>query len=411
MKKVIKLAEAWLFELVKGIGKLFLNPLLYWAVILVVLSGISRVKKERSNFGIKVFDVFAEWQNTWRISLVSGLVVSVVCLGLGVIFSYETVILLSLVSIVLSVALKFTYLSPSYTIGITFLLLLFIPLLTDEIPFIHGNDLFSAVNFTGLALLLGLLLLVEGIQVNHVNRNESFPELVMSKRGKWVGQHHLKKMSIIPFFVLIPSGAITPFASFWPTISIGADSYSLLLVPFLLGFDHIVKGHPPYQAKRKLATSIGMLGVLVLLLAVGSLVITWLSLTAVIIAILGREYIRYKHQVYDNKSNPYFHMEKNGLKVLGVIPGSPADQVGVLTGETIYKVNGQRVNQVADFYRALQTSGAYFKMDVIDDGGEIRFVQHAFYQHDHHELGILFAKEKYRLSERKRNKDSNVKQE
>ncbi|WP_343270858.1 PDZ domain-containing protein [Lentibacillus songyuanensis] len=391
------MVEAWFIELAKGAGKLFLNPLLYWAIILILFSGIRRIKRERNNFGTKVFGLFAEWKHTWLVSLFSGLIVSIVCLAGGMVFSYETIFLVSVVSIIISIALRFTYLSPSYTIGFTFLLLLFIPALRAQEFDVNLNaELFSTTNFSGLAVLLGVLLIVESVMVKRVQQNDSFPELEMGKRGKWVGQHRLKKASIIPFFVLVPSGAITSFVSYWPSISLGGDTYSLLLVPFLLGFEHVIKGSTPNQTKKKLAVSIGTLGAVVLILALVSVLFPWVSLATVIIAIFGSEFIRYKHRVHDNASIPYFNREGKGLKVLAVIPGTPAARLDVLAGETIQKVNGKRVNQLADFYQALQTSGAYFKMEVIDESGEIRFVQSAFYQGDHHELGILFTKEKYR---------------
>jgi S1-C subfamily serine protease len=86
----------------------------------------------------------------------------------------------------------------------------------------------------------------------------------------------------------------------------------------------------------------------------------------------------------------------NGLKVLGVIPGTPADRLGIEVGENIMKVNGQLVNSIDSFYQSLQASGAYFKLDIEDLNGEIRFVQGALYQGDHHELGILFSDTPYR---------------
>ncbi|WP_106496682.1 PDZ domain-containing protein [Lentibacillus sp. Marseille-P4043] len=396
------MVETWLMELLKGIGRLFLNPLIYWAVILVVLSGISRIKRERNNFGTKIFDVFTEWKNTWSISIISGFVISLLALGIGIVFSYETILMLSVVSIVLSLSMRFTLLSPSYTIGLTYLLLLFIPYFLKQQSFAEmDSNLFTDSNFSGLVLLLGLLLLVEAIHLKRVKRNASFPDLVLGNRGKWVGQHHVKKMSMIPFFILVPSGYITSFIPFWPYFSLGGDTYSILLVPFLIGFDHVIKGNIPQVAQRKLATSIGILGVFVLLLASISIFASWVSLTAVLVAILGREFISYKHRIRDKAKVPYFNISANGLKVLAIIPDTPADRLGILTGETIYKVNGQKVHNVAGFYRALQANGAFFKLDIVDDSGEVRFVQSAFYQGDHHELGILFAKEKYRGSEQR----------
>ncbi|WP_165589210.1 hypothetical protein [Oceanobacillus caeni] len=50
--------EDWFMEVLKGIGRFFLNPLVYWSILLVVFSGYKRIKDERLDFGSKVFDTF-----------------------------------------------------------------------------------------------------------------------------------------------------------------------------------------------------------------------------------------------------------------------------------------------------------------------------------------------------------------
>src|SRR5690625_3800361 len=124
--------ESWLIEFIIAIGKVFWNPLLYWVILFVIIVGFNRVKRERLQFGSKVFDYFTEWKNTWLFSICAGLVISLLLLGIGVVFTYETMMLLSAVIIVLSIVSRFSLLSASYTIGITYLLILLSPLLRSE---------------------------------------------------------------------------------------------------------------------------------------------------------------------------------------------------------------------------------------------------------------------------------------
>lgn len=388
--------ESWLLELVKGIGKVFLNPLLYWSVLLVFIVGHRRIQQERIYFGFKIFDIFSEWKNTWMISIVLGLFISLFTVGIGLVFSYEMILLLSVVVIIMSLTFKLSMLSASYTIGITYILLLLSPLLLGSQTMIDPQ-LFAMTDFTSVVLLLGVFLIVEAILLGRVKREETFPTLSLSDRGVWIGQHHLKKLSVLPFFVLVPTGMITPFAAFWPYFTIGGESYSLLLVPFLIGFDYIVRGSLPQEAAKKLAKSFYVLGLVVIVLAVGSIYLSWLSMVAVLVAILGREYINYKHRTADKSKNAYFSQVESGLKVLAVTPGTPGDRLGILVGETIMKVNGQKINSVKEFYVALQESGAYFKIDIIDDANEVRFVQSALYEGDHHKLGLVFTGNPYRM--------------
>ncbi|WP_010098496.1 PDZ domain-containing protein [Ornithinibacillus scapharcae] len=154
----------------------------------------------------------------------------------------------------------------------------------------------------------------------------------------------------------------------------------------------------PHEVANKLSMNLLGLAVLVLVLATGSIFFSWLSIVAVIFAILGREFINYRFRTRDLTKASYFNHTNLGLRVLGIIPGSPADRLNILIGETVAKVNGSKIHSVDDLYEALQQTGSFFKIELIDSNGEIRFVQSAMYEGDHHELGLIFAGEPYRKS-------------
>lgn len=59
---VVHLFFLWLEEIGKGVLKLFLNPLFYWSFVLAYLVGRKRIKRERTQFVVKVFDLFSEWK-------------------------------------------------------------------------------------------------------------------------------------------------------------------------------------------------------------------------------------------------------------------------------------------------------------------------------------------------------------
>ncbi|WP_379589257.1 PDZ domain-containing protein [Oceanobacillus caeni] len=398
----MNLIEDWFMEVLKGIGRFFLNPLVYWSILLVVFSGYKRIKDERLDFGSKVFDIFSEWKGTHLIAIVSGIIISVITLGTGMVINYETIILLCILTILLSITMRFTLLSPIYTIGITYLLFLFLPFVSKDLE-LFGMSFTMETNFTVLSILLGLFLIVEAILIKSIKRNRTFPSLSLSRRGIWVGQHRLKRMAVIPFFMLIPTGNIVPIEPYWPVVSLGDQSFGIVLIPFIIGFDYIAKGHMPKQAAEKLSKYIMLLGFGIVAIAVGGIFIHWLSFVALIVAILGKEYIHYRYRYGDKVRLPYFHPENAGLKIVSVIPGTPAERSGVLVGEIIAKVNGIKVNNVHQFYLALQNSGAYFKLDVLDDNKEVRFVQGAYYEGEHHELGLLFSEKPHKEKMKKVN--------
>ncbi|WP_156645981.1 PDZ domain-containing protein [Lentibacillus sp. JNUCC-1] len=369
----------WGIELLKGVGRLFLNPLLYWAVLLVLIVGLKRHQRDRRNFGMKIFGQGTEVSYTILPSLIIGAVISLLMVGVGVVFSYQTLMVLAVVVILLSVSFRLTLLSASYTIGVAYIVLLFLPLIFTRQSYFEKN-LFSNTNFVGLAILLGVFLIVEGIILKRVKKSHTYPDLMLSERGGWIGQHHLGKMAVIPFFTLIPAGAIEPFAEYWPYVSFGGDSYGLLVFPFIIGFDYAARGSQPEKAAEKLAGSIILLGFFVLLLSIGSVFAGWLSAVAIVFGIVGKEWINYRHRVSESSKRPYFPAGDGGLTILDIIPDSPAERLDIIAGDHVKKVNGQQVASIQSFYEALQGSGAFFKLELIDTRGEVRFVQGALYE-------------------------------
>lgn len=218
----------------------------------------------------------------------------------------------------------------------------------------------------------------------------TFPERVMGRRGMWIGQHRSRKLALIPFFALFPAGAIEPFAPWWPFFGIGEESFGLILVPFVTGWEWIARGQLPVKAAKIVGRRTFFLALLVLSLAAGSLFLPILSLVAVVVSLLGRTWIRLQH-LSGEKRQPFFSASQDGLLILGIIPKSPAAQMGLSPGELIVRVNNRQVRTENDFYEALQENAAFNKIEVHDIQGENRYVQRPLYEGEHYELGLVFV--------------------
>src|SRR5690625_49901 len=107
----------------------------------------STVLQERAHFGFKIFNVFSELKQTWVISLVFSILISGLTLGAGMVFTHETILILSIVIIFLSITFSLSMLSASYTIGITYMIVLltFIIFGSRTSP---KSDVLTNVNFT-----------------------------------------------------------------------------------------------------------------------------------------------------------------------------------------------------------------------------------------------------------------------
>ncbi|WP_082233380.1 PDZ domain-containing protein [Halobacillus massiliensis] len=377
--------ESWLNELGTGALKFFISPILYWAILLLFIVSIRRMKLERNSFGTRIYDIFTEGRSTWKVSLAGGSVISLVCIGAGLVVSQEFLWLLAAITILLSFPFNLKGLSPVYTLGISIFVISLLPLLTDRQTFLD-------VSTAHLAILLGLLLIIEGVLLVQTSSRRTFPERTLGKRGKTIGRHRVKKMTVLPLITLFPAGIIEPIASWWPTFDAAGHSFGLIAFPFLMGYEFVVKGQSPKLASITMGRQTILLAVVTLLVAAGGLFLPVLSLAAVGISILGRLAIYSLYRSRDGEK-AYFSEDHRGLRVLGTIPDSPADEMNLLPGELIVQVNGLPVTTVRDFYEALQRNRALTKMEVRDFRGENRFLQRAGYEGDHHELGVIFVQE------------------
>lgn len=389
------MVEDWLFSLAKAIGFFFIHPMFYVGLIVVFIMSYQRIKRERTFFGLKVFDIFSEMKSTIGFGLLTGLILSLLFIGLGIGLSYETIIVLNISVILFLLRGRFTLLSAAYTLGLVYFVLYFSPFLIKQFDLTLQ---FSPTNheLTAVGLIIGLLLMVEALFIRKTKNTETMPELELGSRGKWIGFHRLNKIGLIPFFIIVPNGLIMPFADYWPILPLGNEGYGLMLIPLFIGFDYTMLTNVPERRKKSLMQATFTLGFLVLALAISSIYISVLSLVAVGFAIIGKEWISYRHRMKERSNRPYFAKSNKGVMVLAILPQSPAERIGIQVGEIITRVNGVHVYTEADLYNALQSSGSFCKIEVIDLDQEQRFLQSALYEGDHHRIGIVTVTEPYR---------------
>nr|WP_239094027.1 PDZ domain-containing protein [Bacillus sp. B15-48] len=377
-------------ELLKGTGKLFLHPLFYYLFFIAAYLGVSRVKRERKNFHVRAKDAYFELRQLLPIGLIIGLVLSIITVASGLVVPFAFILLTAALTFLLSLTKQVRLLSPIYTVGIAFFLLVFMAGQTMNVPLI-GRYFSSLENtiFPSIAILLGLLVIGEGILIRKNGALGTSPKLIKSKRGQTIGVHEVKRVWMLPVFLFIPGGAIQP----WPVFEMGDNLYSLMFVPFALGLQQQIQGMLPKEAIRMHGGRVIALGIIVLAAAVASFWYPLAAIAAVAIGILVREALTIFQKIRDENRPFYFSKKNDGMMILGIIPESPAAKMDLHVGELVTKVNGISVYDEKSFYEAIQRNAAHCKLEVIDTNKQIRFVQRALFEGEHHQLGILFVQD------------------
>ncbi|VEF46949.1 PDZ domain-like protein [Bacillus freudenreichii] len=388
------MVQLWLLEFAKGIAKFFLNPVLYFSIILVLIAGFLRIKRERADFNVRVQDQFHELKHLLPAGLLAGIILSVITLVTGFTLPLEMLALVAVATVLLGVLGNARLLSPALTIGLPLIFVFIINLLNVHIPY-TGALIENNQFLIGVPVLLGVLLLIEGIFILKDGLKDVSPKLRTSPRGLTVGALQIKRVWLLPIFFFLPAGPLTVPFDWWPVFNWGTESYSLILVPLALGFQNQVQSGLPGQAVERIGKQIVLLAVIVLALsAAGWFYPKFVPPIIAGIAILGRLFISYRHRVRENNTLYYFTPRNSGVMILDVIAGTPASKMELKTGEIIQSCNNTTVSNKDDLYKALLKNRAYCKLEVLDVNGEIRFEQCALYEGDHHELGILFVEKR-----------------
>lgn len=383
----------WIIEIGLAFLRIFMQPFIYLYFLFILLSGYIRVGKDRKSFGVKVNPYFFETKHTLSVSLVMGIILSIVSIGAGFIVSIPFSLLLGLVMLLVAIWNTFHWLSAGYVLAISAAVMYFIDRFGNGYLPSKWMEVLDTTDLFYIPFLIVLLMIAEYWYLARVSPYDTIPELRKSGRGKFVGQHRIKKLTIIPFFAFIPGGMLEPFAEWWPLFEVAGESFGLILIPYLFGLEYVAKTMLPQQAATWLKSRTLLLGIFILLLALGAYFQPFISIIALAAAFLGKEIIYFSYRQKERRDPPVFQPAENGLAVLGVLPNTPAVDLGLEPGEIIRKVNNISVSNEDEFYRAVNKNRAFCKLNIEALNGEIRFAQRALYEGEHHKLGVLFVNE------------------
>ncbi|UOE93768.1 PDZ domain-containing protein [Alkalihalobacillus sp. LMS39] len=375
----------------KALGVFFIHPLFYLGLLFAILMGIHRVKRERRDFHTRIYDFIDDLRKPLVSGIVAGICVSFLLIGLGVTLSVQTIVILGLVYVFIMTTTMVRFLSPAYVLAGTILVLLLFETFGWSLPYVSEDK--ASTWFVNVTILFALLLLAEGLLIRYRGYQHSSPRIEIGQRGKWIGTHLNRRLWFVPLVVLVPNGALPDFL-YWPILSpVEGGGYGVMVLPFFIGFSALIRSGIPYHKVKMYGSRVIGLSLIVLAVSIASYFYTPLVIVATIIAIVGREVLYQLLKQKEEHAVSFFTLRERGVIIVGVIPGTSAEKMGLKIGETIVKVNGVPVNSPSEFYEGLQRNPAYCKLEVKDENGEVRFANTAIYDGEHYQIGVMFVKE------------------
>ncbi|MFC7439969.1 PDZ domain-containing protein [Laceyella putida] len=207
--------------------------------------------------------------------------------------------------------------------------------------------------------------------------------------GEWLLIRLDGSQGAYPVRVKGETSQVTPalrFHKVWPFPLV----LGFMPVPLCLGFGCLNYAKPLEQEQR-LASTMTLLYALALA-GLTSLAEFWTGgiWVAAGFAIAGHEAIAVWNHLRVKKLSPYYVSDGHGIKVIAVIPHSPAASMGIKPGDVIHRVNGKSVPTMAALLQVTEKA-AFCKVEVLDEHEDRHIMQKALYEDDPRHLGIIGA--------------------
>ncbi|WP_310550726.1 PDZ domain-containing protein [Paenibacillus glufosinatiresistens] len=369
---------------------LLIQPFYYMAVLFMFLYYLRQTAAERRLIHVKLHSPGAElWRSLWS-GLLAGLGVSAAGAALGISLSPAGVAAIWIVSLLLLLlrVRAFCFAYAAGTLGVLQFVLSFFP--DARLPG-WGGELLQAVrdlDIPALVVLAGLLHLAEALLARLQGPSLATPLYLEGKRGRTVGGYRLDAFWPVPLFLLIPAGSAAGELP-WPTLLGGG--LGLVSLPVVIGYSDWTTGRLPRVKAARVFGRLLLYAAALVVLGLGAAWWSPLTLPAALAALLLHEGLVWLGAREERRSSPFFVDPPHGLKIMAVLPASPADELGVQPGEILVRVNGMPVTGRAQLHEALRLNPAYCKLEVLNAAGESKYLQRPIYDGDHHQLGVILA--------------------
>lgn len=392
---------------------LAINPFIYIVIILFVWQYKKQLDKERAMFSAKINSLGEILAISLGAGLIAGMFASSLLILIGVVLNPADMIYVWVLAVAIAL-IDLRYLCFSYATGILGVL----AFLTMIFP--QGESLWlvgkvwtgiASLNIPVIIALVAILHLTEALLIWTTGAKKASPVYISCKRGKLIGGYSMQKFWLVPLFVIV---AIDPsmlgtgiegdiaesatastiyFPNWWPLLPLSHVAgmiMGMLPIPAVLAYGDLAISRTPEHKAQKTALFLGLYSLVLLGLALLAPYSPWLLLLAALFSALAHEAIIVHSRREEFLDTPLYANPDEGVKILYVMKGSLAADIGLLAGETILRVNSVPVNDRLDLHTAL-SSNTYLRMEVLNKNDDIKFVNTPLFKGEHHSIGLILV--------------------
>ena len=373
-----------------------LQPLVWLGLLRSYLTAKRRVKSERQHFQSAINPQLVEVHHFLVDRCLLGVLMTIISSALGLVVAPIWVVIYEVVAAISLIIIPGA-LVPVTAFGLSWLVYW---IMSPELTTVGGALQRHGVAMTSMSgnlvvnglLLLAIVLAATAVLLRHYDYEGRSPQLQPDQRGKRLVRYQWQQLLVLPVGVLVPGDWLHATISWWPVFMVGERSFSILLLPLLVGTSVRVYKQLPQIAWRQLAARYGWVTLASVLVAIiarfAVLSPQWLLALMGLIVVLTWGILA-QHRYHDRHQQFRYSDTEQGVRVIGLRPHTPADKLNLDLGDIILECNRQPVNTEAEFYAALLKSPTYVHLKVRNRQQELIITEKAIYNGAPHELGIV----------------------
>ncbi|WP_160677715.1 PDZ domain-containing protein [Clostridium sp. C8-1-8] len=258
------------------------------------------------------------------------------------------------------------------------------------------------INVVSLITFVGVLHIIEGILVSFDGDRGAIP-VFTNKDGRILGGFALKRHWAIPLaLIILMKGTIDTGTveianpSWWPLIQ--GESFKKImetavisLVPFygVIGYSSVTFTSNKKEKVRGSGVGIFLYGLIMILVGqLGNLGLVFQVVGLVLMPLAHEAMLKYQN-VIEQRKEPVFVSDEEGISILDVSPNSPAQNAGIKSGDKILAINEEKVVNEIHAYKLIKESYLTVDMKIKNRKGSVKNI--LINQVDNKRLGVILV--------------------
>ena len=247
---------------------------------------------------------------------------------------------------------------------------------------------FLRIDVAGLMGLVAILHFVESLLIYFAGHINATPVFVKDERHGIVGGFSLQEFWPVPIILLtvitgdFPSMDVVQMPDWWPLIRPSAHVlensqaiYLMFPVVAALGYGDIALTKTPKNRCKSSAVNLLIFSFALLLLSVLASRYKAFAYLAAIFAPAAHEFLIITGKKSERKNKPLFIPPEKGEMVLDIVKNSPAEKMGMISGDIIMSINGQDLAEPGKLREVLSEYPTYIWMTVKTPDGKTKDVE------------------------------------